>query len=197
MMKPWEYSWRHLVLLPLAVAWFIAANPRQVAAPVLVISAILFVTGELIRIWATGHLRKDEVLTVSGPYLYVRNPMYLGTLLIVTGLMLAASQRVLMGIFLAFFCIYYMPRKQRREGQRLLKKYGMDYARYVVSVNSLVPSLKPYESGNRNRFSLRQVIRNNEHQTALSLMIAVAALLVKLLWARPWMTLPDSVMRYL
>ncbi len=197
MMKPWEYSWRHLVLLPLAVAWFITIDPRRVAPWALVVCAVMFVAGELIRVWATGHLRKDEVLTVSGPYRYVRNPMYVGTLLIATSLMLAGGQHVLLIVFLAIFFLYYMPRKQRREGRRLLRNFGMDYAKYVVGVNSLVPMLKPYAGGSSEKFSLRQAIRNNEHQAALSLMLAVGALVIKLFWGRPWMFLPEWVMRYL
>jgi hypothetical protein len=33
-----------------------------------------------LRIWASGHLVKNKVLTVTGPYAYVKNPLYIGTL---------------------------------------------------------------------------------------------------------------------
>jgi protein-S-isoprenylcysteine O-methyltransferase Ste14 len=197
MMKPYEYSWRHGVLFLLALAWAVVTHPHLVAPCVLAIGGILFVSGETLRVWATGHLRKTEVLTISGPYRHMRDPMYLGTLLIVTGLMLAGGDLVLLLAFLVIFGLYYIPRKQRREGRRLLKRFGMDYAQYVVSVNSLVPRLKPYEGANAVRFSFQQVIRNNEHQTALSLLIAVAVLVLKYFWSHPWITLPPSILRYL
>lgn len=197
MMKLHEYSWRHVALLPLAAAWFLVTHPYTEPHWVLVVGAVLFVAGELLRVWATGHLRKDEVLTISGPYRHLRNPMYLGTLLIVTGLLAAGGDGMLWIVFLAVFCLYYIPRKERREGKRLLRKFGMDYAQYVVSVSSLVPRLKPYEAAAAARFSFQQVLRNNEHQTALSLLVAVAVLVLKLVWPHPWVGLPASLLEYL
>ena len=35
--------------------------------------------GFIIRAWATGHIRKNDELTVSGPYALTRNPLYLGS----------------------------------------------------------------------------------------------------------------------
>lgn len=197
MMKLHEYSWRHVALLPLAAAWFLVSHPYMEPHWILAVGAVLFVAGEVLRVWATGHLRKDEVLTISGPYRYVRNPMYLGTLLIVTGLFVAGGDDMLLGVSLAVFFLYYIPRKERREGRRLLKRFGMDYAQYVVSVSSLVPRLKPYGVADRARFSFQQVLRNNEHQTALSLMVAVAVLVLKLVWLHPWVALPTPVLEYL
>jgi protein-S-isoprenylcysteine O-methyltransferase Ste14 len=197
MMKLRESSWRHLVLLPLATIWFLFSHPYTEPPWVLAAGAVLFVVGESLRIWATGYLQKDEVLTIGGPYLYVRNPMYVGTLLIGVGLLAAGGDRILLGVFLAIFFLYYIPRKERREGRRLLKKFGMDYAQYVVSVSPLVPRLKPYEVSEPARFSFRQVVKNNEHQAALSLLIAVALLVLKLVWSGPWVAQPGSFLGHL
>ena len=46
--------------------------------------------GEGIRLWATGHLHKNDALTVTGVYAYVRHPLYLGTLLIAAGFLAMA-----------------------------------------------------------------------------------------------------------
>jgi len=197
MMTLRESSWRHLVLLPLATVWFLFCHPYTVPHWVLASGAALFVVGEGLRIWATGYLHKDEILTIGGPYLYVRNPMYVGTLLIGVGLLAAGGDRILLGAFLAIFFLYYMPRKERREGTRLLRKFGADYARYVVSVGALVPNMRRYDVAEPARFSLRQVFRNNEHQAALSLLAAVGILALKLAWLGSWVALPGSVGRYL
>jgi len=45
----------------------------------------LVVLGEALRTWAAGHLLKDERLTVGGPYAFVRDPLYLGSLLSALG----------------------------------------------------------------------------------------------------------------
>ena len=46
---------------------------------------VLVAVGEGVRVWAAGHLRKTQEVTTTGPYAYVKNPLYLGTLLILIG----------------------------------------------------------------------------------------------------------------
>ena len=41
-----------------------------------------------LRAWAAGHLAKNSQLARSGPYASVRNPLYIGTLLVAAGLVL-------------------------------------------------------------------------------------------------------------
>ena len=40
------------------------------------------IPGMLIRLWASGHVKKDKSLATSGPYGYVRHPLYVGNHLI-------------------------------------------------------------------------------------------------------------------
>src|SRR3989304_4033718 len=47
--------------------------------------AFITLFGEGLRLWAAGHLRKNKQLTATGPYSYVKNPLYIGTLLITVG----------------------------------------------------------------------------------------------------------------
>ncbi len=49
------------------------------------------VLGLLLRAWAAGHLAKNEQLAQGGPYAHVRNPLYLGTLLVAAGLAIASQ----------------------------------------------------------------------------------------------------------
>ena len=43
------------------------------------------IAGCLIRLWSNGYAIKNDKLTTSGPYAFVRNPLYLGTFLIAIG----------------------------------------------------------------------------------------------------------------
>ena len=52
----------------------------------------LVILGEGLRTWAAGNLIKDETLTVGGPYAFVRNPLYLGSLLSGVGFMLIVGE---------------------------------------------------------------------------------------------------------
>jgi protein-S-isoprenylcysteine O-methyltransferase Ste14 len=127
------------------------------------IGAVLVALGTLIRIWAGGHLTRDQKLTTSGPYEYSRNPFYLGRFLLIIGFGVMSGmfnisrsgdpQRliaaiVLWGIFivsLVVFFVYYMPRKEKREGGRLQKLFGPDYEQWKKNVPSLFPRLTPYK----------------------------------------------------
>jgi protein-S-isoprenylcysteine O-methyltransferase Ste14 len=44
----------------------------------LVVGGILVFFGEVVRVWASGHLMRTQELTTSGPYAYLRDPLYLG-----------------------------------------------------------------------------------------------------------------------
>src|SRR5258706_9455982 len=51
----------------------------------------LVLLGIAVRLWASGHVKKDKVLATTGPYAYVRHPHYVGNHLITVGFCLAAS----------------------------------------------------------------------------------------------------------
>ncbi len=44
----------------------------------LLIGLPIAVAGLFLRAWATGHLAKNQQLATTGPYAYVRNPLYVG-----------------------------------------------------------------------------------------------------------------------
>ena len=189
-----KLSWRQVAIYLLALGWMLVAHPQDTPGIWIGCGVGLVALGELLRIWATGHIHKSAVLAVNGPYRHVRNPMYLGSLLIGSGLFLAGGDLGLLAAFLVIFFILYMPRKERREGRRLLERFGTAYADYLVSVNSLVPRLRPYESqAPVERFRWSQCVANDEHGIALLVMVGVAILLAKLLWNAPWMALPPWV----
>lgn len=111
--------------------------------------ALLTLVGALVRVWAAGHLTRDQRLTTSGPYAHSRNPFYLGRLCLLVGfaLMSGLQSLVVWAIFLfalAFFFLGYMPRKERREGGRLQQLFGDDYKLWRDNVPQLFPRLTPF-----------------------------------------------------
>jgi protein-S-isoprenylcysteine O-methyltransferase Ste14 len=146
------------------------------------------VLGEMVRLWATGHLEKNRKLTCSGPYAHVKNPLYLGTLLIMVGFCLAGSSTsakglgvllVLLPLGLAVYYGYYFPYKKEVEGDRLVRRFGEQAERYLDEVPNLLPRLKPFSGTTRERWRFALVFENNEHLTLLAVVIGFA-----LLWAR-------------
>src|SRR5580658_7817711 len=71
------------------------------------------VAGLLLRLWSNGFAIKNDKLTTSGPYAFVRNPLYLGTFLIAIGFVLVLQsdpwwlEKAAGGIFLAALCWMY------------------------------------------------------------------------------------------
>lgn len=159
------------------VALVLLARPTR---GLLLAGAVLAAAGEAIRLWAAGHLRKSIRLATSGPYAHTQNPLYLGRLLILTGLGLAARSAwglnyVAMAAGYLVFFLYYIPRKLRVEGARLERLHGDAYAAYRRSVPILFPSARPFP-GDRERWSFRQMLRNQEPLVLAGLVLVFAFL---------------------
>jgi protein-S-isoprenylcysteine O-methyltransferase Ste14 len=138
--------------------------------------------GEALRFWAAGHLLKTSQLVTSGPYRFTRNPLYLGRLLIFTGICVMArlphglSWAVLAAGYAVFF-LYYLPRKERVEPARLLAAHGEAYARYRSAVPAFFPTLRPFPEHASPGWSSDRMLRNREHWMLLGLLTLTLFLL--------------------
>ncbi len=175
---------RLLVVYALALAVILFASPTPAG---LVVGGFLIALGEGLRIWATGHLLKNDALTVEGPYAYLRHPLYLGTLLIACGFGLMAQSSVtlaLLGVFLVAYFGYYMPYKNRIESARLEALYGDAFRRYAIAVPSLVPRLHAYrplpaDGTGASPWQRERFADNNELGTALAVGLGTLAMLAR------------------
>ncbi|MFQ5876965.1 MAG: methyltransferase family protein [Acidobacteriota bacterium] len=174
-----------LGLLYLFVAGLVATarpTPTLLAA-----GAGLILLGEAVRLWAAGHLVKSVRLVTSGPYAYTQNPLYLGRLLILTGLAIAAHNEAHLNLaalaagYLIFF-LYYLPRKIRVEGDRLSRLHGAAFDIYRRSVPVLIPTFKRF-AGETSPWSLGRMVRNQEPLVIVGLLAALAFLCWRMLRA--------------
>jgi len=115
-------------------------------------------------------LQKDESLTVTGPFGYTRNPLYLGSFLIGFGFCFATSRLYLFIVYLAFFFIVFL-NTIRHEESILEKKFGGEFQKYKEKVPRFIPSFTPYESNVYNKFSWKQVKHNKEHLTVIGVVL--------------------------
>ena len=92
--------------------------------PTLFIGGAIAVVGLLTRAWASGHIRKNQNLAVSGPYSYTRNPLYLGSFILGVGFTIASGVWWLGLIFIALFLGIYLP-VMRVEASELTEIFGI------------------------------------------------------------------------
>jgi protein-S-isoprenylcysteine O-methyltransferase Ste14 len=159
----------------LLVAFALLANPTPASVA---FGFPISVLGLLIRGWAAGHLSKNQDLATSGPYAFVRNPLYIGTLTAAVGIVVACRNWVLAGIFAAAFVLVYLPVIELEEQhlRAIFPRYG-DYAEHV---RRLLPMSHWDPIGRRFAWSLYK--RNEEYQAAAGFLIAAAWILVRLWW---------------
>ena len=107
----------------------------------------LTVAGLAITVWARIHLgqfwsarvglKEDHQLIQSGPYAWVRHPIYTGILLAMAGTALAVGMwRALLALALAWVGFIL---KSRREERLLSEKFGSEYMQYQRRTGALVP----------------------------------------------------------
>ncbi|CAG0975014.1 methanethiol S-methyltransferase [Myxococcaceae bacterium] len=149
---------------------------------------VLIAAGEALRVWGAGHLVKNDVLTVTGPYAYVRNPLYAGTLAIGAGFAIAAGGvvgPVVAAAGLLLFFGYYFPYKERIESARLERAYGEPYAAYRAAVSALWPSFTPWRLPTSDGqvvsapWSAARFADNDESGTLLAVVVGVIALAIR------------------
>jgi len=102
----------------------------------------IFLLGFLVRIWGQQHLhyrlKVRKLLTTTGPYSFVRNPIYLGNILIGLGLVVTSELLWLVPITLLYcFCVYSFV-VSYEEGH-LSEKYSESYRRYMLEVPRWFP----------------------------------------------------------
>ncbi len=176
---------RLLGVYGLAAGLVWVAEPTPVS---LVAGLVPVALGEGLRLWATGHLLKNDALAVTGPYAFLRHPLYLGTLLIASGFAIAARTPpafALYALLLVGYFAYYMPYKNRIEGARLEELFGDTFRRYAVAVPKLVPRLNPYRplGGDRSGSTGWQRDRFlDNHELGTAAVVGLGTLAMVLRW---------------
>jgi protein-S-isoprenylcysteine O-methyltransferase Ste14 len=135
--------------------------------------------GIVIRALASGHVKKNREVTMTGPYAYVRNPLYLGSIVIGLGFALAARDVWVAIVLVVYFCAVYVP--VIRGEQEFLRSQFSDYDAYCARVPSLVPHTLWFAGATRG-FSRELYLRHREYNVLLGAAGVVAVLIAKILW---------------
>lgn len=142
----------------------------------IVLGSLLVAAGIVIRALASGHVRKNEQLTTSGPYAYTRNPLYLGSIVLAVGFALAGRNWWIGAGLIAFFLAIYLP--VIRSEESFLRQRFPEFTSYEASVPQLLPRLRPI-SGSEASFSWTLYWKHREYNATLGSAAMLAVLVVK------------------
>ncbi len=136
--------------------------------------AVLAGLGIAVRLWASGHVKKDKELATGGPYALVRHPLYLGNHLLFIGFCLASGLWWSALVWLAVTLLYYPP-AIRHEDAKLKSLFGEAWQAWRALTPAIVPRLRRPAAPLAGRWSLAQSLKANGEPM-------IAAVLVALLW---------------
>ena len=167
--------WRVRLGYPLAIIVLVLAHPTPQS---ILYGALVGIVGLLIRAMAAGHLHKQAVLTVTGPYAYTRNPLYFGSAILTLGAAIATYSWICASLLLGYFALFYSI-VMRREEHELRAHHGTSFDEYVHSVPLFFPRLTPANlAGSREgAFSFAQYQKNREYRAAIGFLLLLLVLL--------------------
>jgi protein-S-isoprenylcysteine O-methyltransferase Ste14 len=160
----------------LAIFYFWRAQPTWES---FILGAVIAAGGIVLRTLASGQVKKNQELTITGPYAYVRNPLYLGSVIIAIGFMVAARDIWVAIAMLAMFALVYVPVIRGEEAS--LRKQFPAYDNYARRVPSLLPHTLLFRQI-MDGFSRELYWRHREYNALLGAAAMLAALVAKILW---------------
>jgi protein-S-isoprenylcysteine O-methyltransferase Ste14 len=168
--------------------WLLEFNWTSFAA-----GLTLVVAGELLRLWAVGHagsltrtrnVGADRLVT-TGPYAFVRNPLYTGNMLIYCGMVLAMSPSwpwLLLLVFIWFLWQYTLI-VQLEEG-KLITLFGDEYEQYRKHVPRIIPRLMPWRvegEDTKSTMDWKRAFRS-ERRTQEAILVTVLLIFIVRNW---------------
>ena len=154
-------------------------RPRDVlrlSDPLVALSEGLIVFGLLIRSWAAGTLRKKKHLATSGPYAWIRNPLYFGSFLMMVGFGILVQDPLTLWIVIGPVAWLYW-QAVRSEERNLAEIFRDEWPQYAAAVPRFLP--RRFVWPPTGEWSLAQWRHNLEWQAWLG---SFAALLGTKLW---------------
>lgn len=147
--------------LPLGLILFLLFLPHIRPAwflPGLIVSVL----GELLQVWCFSTIKTHKEVTVSGPYMFVRNPMYIGRFFLIFGILMMAANAWLLIIFTVIYW-FYMTNRVKREEKLLTELFGDDYRNYQNAVRPYRPTFNQWRTGLLWSFNRESFLKNNAH----------------------------------
>jgi protein-S-isoprenylcysteine O-methyltransferase Ste14 len=147
-------------------------------------SLLLVLPGLWLRGYAAGYVKKNSELTITGPYAHVRNPLYLGSILIAAGFAVALMSLPFAIALLVFFLLIYVPVIASEEA--FLRDTFLEFEWYCARVPRLIPRITPARApdgprGQSGSFSFALYRKHREYNSAIGATLLYLSLLLGIL----------------
>jgi protein-S-isoprenylcysteine O-methyltransferase Ste14 len=163
-----------------AAFYLLLAHPTRTA---LLWSLVLVLPGLWLRAYASGYVKKNSELAVTGPYAYTRNPLYLGSMLMAFGFAAASHSWVILAVLAALFFSIYLPTIFSEE--EFLRGAFPAFAEYAAHVPRLLPRLTPARVAQTESGAFSGVLyrRHREYNALIGVAALYAALALRMFFA--------------
>ncbi len=145
-------------------------------------SLLLVLPGLWLRGYAAGYVNKNAELTMTGPYAYTRNPLYLGSMLIAFGFAAASGRWEIVVALAVLFLAIYLPTILSEE--EFLRGRFTAFDAYAAKVPRLLPRLTPaapaLAQNGRGSFSRERYLHHREYNSLMGAAAIYAALALRL-----------------
>ncbi|MGC9325718.1 MAG: methyltransferase family protein [Desulfomonilia bacterium] len=182
--KIW-YKLRGALIVPFYLfAIFWDRGDVQIPWIIYPLGAVLFALGLFLRVWAQVHLhyrlKEHKKLTLTGPYVYVRNPIYIGNTAILVGITVLAGLLWFVPVMI-IACAFTYHMTVLYEEDHLKRKYGQGYVEFLEKIPRWLPRFSGVTAAPSDSLGtyLLQSIRAELH-----ILLLLIPLILKEIWLR-------------
>lgn len=182
------FKYRSYTPIPFLILMLIFENASVTS---LVVGFAIALIGELIRLWGVSWAGSETrttggvggtYLVISGPFAHVRNPLYVGNILMYLGLGIMSMSLFpyLQIVAILFFIMQYQFIVKEEEGF-LIKKFGTDYQKFLQNVPRFFPRITKFKDASipQPNYSLSVGLKS---ETRTLQAFGVVALLIVIKW---------------
>ena len=180
LLKRYRIPITFIILVPLLALSILSGrfphNPFNVNDIQGIGGTILVLLGTGLRSWAAGIVHKRKKLTTTGPYAFMRHPLYVGSLLMALGICSILGDFKLLFAVLAITFAIYIP-KVRTEERFLSNNFENEWNDYKHRTGYFFPKDNSFRI--RSEWSISRWTKNKEYYcfwTSLSALALFAML---------------------
>ncbi len=146
-------------------------------------SLLLVAPGLFLRGYASGYVKKNAELTVTGPYAWTRNPLYLGSMMMASGFAAGARSYALALLLVLLFAAIYIP--VIRGEEEYLRGRFRGFAAYAAKVPRLLPWRGAMRSAGEahGRFAPALYRKHREYNASIGAAALYVALVLRVAFA--------------